>query len=195
MHKPSRWRRAVKRVAIELDLGRDEDVRANRTYAQGIVKYLKPSEATPDLTASVRAAVERLVELEDMSEADFLAWVKDTNPSWLRELAPSSPTAAVALPGQLSRRDRAAERIHYLAELYRHHGGPGAALVVLKRLLRAAFPEWLWEHLRRAWVYSRRLWRHVRRVRFYSGRIMDEFHVAGVRGVVDLFKRNFSRGR
>jgi hypothetical protein len=185
MHKPSRWRRAVKRVAVELELGRDEDVRANRTYAQGIVKYLTPLEAPPDLTASVREAVKRLAELDDMSEAEFLSWVKDTNPAWLRELAPVSPEAAVIPVRQESRRDRTAERLHYFAELYRDRGGPGAMLVLVKRILRAMLPMSLHRHVRRIPFYAR----------FYSGRIATEYRTGGAYGVFDLFKRNIVRRR
>jgi hypothetical protein len=116
-----------------------EEVRANRTYAQGYRQVPRPFEATPDLTTSVRVAVERPVELEDMSKVDFLAWVKDTNPSWLPPLSP--PTTAVASPEQTSRRERTAARILYLAQLYRDRGGPDTALILLKRLLRAALPE------------------------------------------------------
>ncbi len=46
MHKPSRWHRAIKRVAIDLDLARDEEIRSNRTYARGIIKYLESVRST-----------------------------------------------------------------------------------------------------------------------------------------------------
>ena len=49
MHKPSRWLRKVTRVNIDLELGADEELRANDTYARGIIKYLDPKETTPDV--------------------------------------------------------------------------------------------------------------------------------------------------
>ena len=65
MHKPSRWLRKVTRVNIDLELGADEELRANDTYARGIIKYLDPKEATPDVIPSVQTSVNRLVELKD----------------------------------------------------------------------------------------------------------------------------------
>lgn len=40
MYKPSQWTRKVKNFIIELELGRDEEIRACMTMAKGIVKYL-----------------------------------------------------------------------------------------------------------------------------------------------------------
>lgn len=95
MHKPSRWGRAVKRVAIDLELAHDEDIRANETYARGIIKYLDPAEVTAD-RESVRMAVERLIELNGSDIHDFVAWVRATNPRWLPLLEPLLPRPVVA---------------------------------------------------------------------------------------------------
>jgi hypothetical protein len=137
MYKPSRWHRAIKRVTIEPEIARDEDVRSNRTYAQGIIKYLALNEATPDLIESVRGAVERLIELRETTSPEFLAWTKATNPQWAAVLAPPVPRSSAAASAALqTNRDRWADRIQRFGALYRVHGGQGAVMIAARQLLR-----------------------------------------------------------
>jgi hypothetical protein len=145
MYKPSRWHRAVKRVAIELELGRDEEIRANRTYAQGIIKYLDPAEVAAD-RESVRMAIDRLIELEDTSNEEFLAWVSATNPKWLPVLgyvacAPVEPAVVASAPAAPppSSRVRVANRIHQVADVYGAHGLLHLVLRGLRFALRMLF--------------------------------------------------------
>jgi hypothetical protein len=148
MYKPSRWHRAIKRVAIEPEIGRDEDIRANRTYAQGIVKYLEPSETSPDLIESVRDAIDRLIDLEGSSRSEFFAWVKATNPQWASVLMPAVAPAQISLaqtvhvqpasapaPVRLRHGDFA-DRIHQFADVYRAHGPAWAAMLTVRSMLR-----------------------------------------------------------
>jgi hypothetical protein len=130
MYKPSRWHRAIKRVMIEPDIARDEDIRANRTYAQGIIKYLDPAEVRADRD-SVRMAIDRLIDLEDTTGQEFLAWVGATNPKWVSVLSPALVGPAVSS----SKRDHIADRIQQFAALYRVYGGPGAVLFAVRYFL------------------------------------------------------------
>jgi hypothetical protein len=121
MHKPSRWRRKLKRVDVHLDLGLDEEIRANETYVRGIVKYLRPDETTRDVRESVRYPILRLRELGEKSADEMHQWVAETNPDWLPYIGARHS----------ARRDWIAVRMIAFAELYRDHG----ALFALRRIL------------------------------------------------------------
>jgi hypothetical protein len=129
MYKPSRWHRAIKRVDVEVDLARDEDIRANKTYAQGIIKYLAPSDTSPDIVDSVRIAASRLVELGDMTERELVDWARKNNPQWVSLLIRARSAA---------RYNRRAEKIKMFAELYRVHGGWRSVGIVMRSRVRRA---------------------------------------------------------
>lgn len=80
MHKESPWSRKLKRVTVEVEWSREEQVRASTMQIKGIVKYLQP-------TVTLKKALERhIIELMAMDEFDkveFKHWVKETNPDWL----------------------------------------------------------------------------------------------------------------
>ena len=116
MHKPSRWLRKVTRVNIDLELGADEELRANDTYARGIIKYLDPKETTPDVIPSVQTSVNRLVELKATTIAAFRDWVQATNPAWLSELDRMPLALALARQGK--------SRTAALARPYRRRADP-----------------------------------------------------------------------
>lgn len=130
MHKPSRWRRKLKRIDIQLDLARDEDIRANETYVRGIIKYLKPGETSKDVRDSVRYPILRLRELGDKSADEMHDWVAKTNPEWLPYIGARHS----------ARREWIAVRLIAFAELYRDHGAWFAVRRMLdfgrRRLLR-----------------------------------------------------------
>ena len=113
MHKPSRWHRRVQGVKVELEIAADEEIRSHRTYAYGIIKYMKPADTTPDIVDSVRFAVSRLVELGDTTIDDVRKWVRQTNGEWL-------PALTGPLPSR--RRERIADQIVTLADFYRARG-------------------------------------------------------------------------
>ncbi|MGM4906773.1 glycosyltransferase family 2 protein [Tardiphaga sp. 866_E4_N2_1] len=113
MHKPSRWRRPVKRVDIHLDVARDEDIRANDTYVRGIVKYLDPDQTTQDVVDSMRYPIGRLANLNAIDAGELRDWVKKTNSKWLPHLGKVGASA---------RRDWIADRVIAASTLYRHHG-------------------------------------------------------------------------
>jgi hypothetical protein len=113
MVKPGRWRRNIKRVDIHLDLSLEEEVRANETFARGIIKYLSPSEITPEVFGAVRDAIRRLVELKVATYNELREWTQKTNPIWVPHL---DRTISVA------RRERLANHIIAMAEIYRDHG-------------------------------------------------------------------------
>ncbi len=81
MFKESPWLRRVKRATFELELSREEEIRAARTYVMGIIKYLKPNEAT-DLIAGINENIERLRQLSALDRAAFACWVAETNAAW-----------------------------------------------------------------------------------------------------------------
>ena len=120
MFKPSRWHRAIKSIAIKPDIGRDEDVRANRTYALGIIKYLDLSEASDDLVLSVNMAIDRLAELGEGDPGELHAWVADTSPGWAAALAaargPGLPP--VDMSARARRRRKIGAVIHRFADAY-----------------------------------------------------------------------------
>jgi hypothetical protein len=122
MAKPSPWQRNIARVSVDLDVSREEDMRANRTYAQGIIKYMNPSDTTPDIIASVRYAIWRLMQLNDPIVPDLREWIRRTNPVWLEsdEIWPSV------------RRERIADRIVAIAEVYRLQGASQAVRPFLR---------------------------------------------------------------
>lgn len=87
MHRPSVWARNIRRVAIEVESSRDEEIRSCVTQARGLVKYLEPNQM---MALWVTENVSRLVDLGETTWPEFLQWVADTNPSWLTFLGPPS---------------------------------------------------------------------------------------------------------
>jgi hypothetical protein len=81
MRKPTPWSRKVKRVQIEMDMSREEEVRTFDMQAKGIIKYLQPS--SPWLINNATGSVYKLQELGELDWNDFKVWVKETNPVWL----------------------------------------------------------------------------------------------------------------
>jgi hypothetical protein len=121
MHKPSRWRRRLKRVDVVLDLARDEEIRANETYVRGIVKYLKPGDTSKDVRDSIRYPILRLRNLGEKSADEIYDWVARTNPEWMPYIGARHS----------ARREWIAVRLIAFAELYRDHG----ALFALRRMM------------------------------------------------------------
>jgi glycosyltransferase involved in cell wall biosynthesis len=80
MHKPSPWARKLKRVAVQVEWSRDEEVRASTMQLYGIIKYLEPSR---NLAREAEAHLLRLLELGELDHAQFRKWVAKTNPRWL----------------------------------------------------------------------------------------------------------------
>lgn len=72
-------------ATYRVEQSRAEEVRACMMQAKGIVKYMKPDA---DLTSQVVANVQRLVELEEISFDEFVAWAKVEHPVWLPFLRP-----------------------------------------------------------------------------------------------------------
>ena len=79
MRKPTPWSRKVKRVQIEMEMSREEEIRTCETMAKGIVKYLNP----PKLSGALIKNINRLEEMGVLDWKDFISWTKNTNPSWL----------------------------------------------------------------------------------------------------------------
>lgn len=127
MHKPSRWRRAIKNVDIHLDLGADEAFRASDTYLRGIVKYLDPSETPQDVIESLRYPISRLIEIDSFDADEFRSWVEQTNPKWLPYFRNVGTSA---------RRDWIADRIIIAARLYRNHGARWLLWFMTKQIFK-----------------------------------------------------------
>ncbi|MGE3991980.1 glycosyltransferase [Pseudorhodoplanes sp.] len=136
MHKPSRWRRAIKRVSVDLELGRDEEIRANETYVLGMAKYTDPEHITRDIFLSVRTAIDELVRIEAAPRDELLARVKELSPKWHVMLAATWPlkrdSAAYARV-----RDATADAVIALANAYRWEGVTGVLRKVLRKLWRS----------------------------------------------------------
>ena len=81
MFKESPWLRRVKRATFDLELSREEEIRAALTYVMGIIKYLKPDEST-DLVPGINQNIERLTQLGALDRTMFACWVAEKNPVW-----------------------------------------------------------------------------------------------------------------
>jgi hypothetical protein len=80
MRKPTPWSRKVKKVHIEMEISREEEVRTAMTQLKGIIKYLNPD---PN---QVQGIMENYYILEGFGEiqwSEFIRWVENTNPGWL----------------------------------------------------------------------------------------------------------------
>jgi hypothetical protein len=80
MRKPTPWARKVKRIQIDLEMSREEEVRAAMMQVKGIIKYLDPNPI------HIRGIVQDLNRLEELGEirwSEFIQWVAHTNPAWL----------------------------------------------------------------------------------------------------------------
>jgi len=129
MSKASRWRRTIKRVDVHLDLAPEEEIRANETFARGIIKYLSPSEMTPEVLEAVKAAIRRLVQLEVAGYYEFREWAQNTNPTWVPYL---DSTMSIV------RRARIADQIISISHIYRNHGFWGVVKRAIRRIARRA---------------------------------------------------------
>ena len=127
MHKPSRWRRAIKNVDIHLDLGDDEALRASDTYLRGIVKYLDPDQTPADVIESLRYPISRLIEIKAFDAEEFRAWIATTNPKWLVHFKDAGTSA---------RRDWIADRLIVAARLYRNQGARWLLWFVAKQAMK-----------------------------------------------------------
>ena len=130
MHKPSRWRRAVRRVDIDMDVAREEEIRAQDTYARGIIKYLNPADTSEDIIKSARSAMLRLIELEATTAAELRQWICSTNPSWLPYVDLKNVSSEL-----LKRRARRADRIIAMADYYRNRGGAETIMEFARRAM------------------------------------------------------------
>lgn len=81
MHKPSPWERKVKSVKIELEMSREEELRAWMTMGKGIIKYLQPSNDF--LISLASSSAEYLIRHKELTWSELKQWVRKTNPQWL----------------------------------------------------------------------------------------------------------------
>jgi len=79
MYKQSAWLRKIKSIQFEVELGREEEARANMMQIKGLVKYLDPDDT---YLQGIVVSLDRLQEMGELSESDFLKWVEDTKPAW-----------------------------------------------------------------------------------------------------------------
>jgi hypothetical protein len=85
MHKESPWARKIKRVAVQVEWSRDEEVRAATMQVKGIVKYLTPSRA---LVLEAEHMIRRLLELDATTLPEMMDWIARTNPAWVEHIKP-----------------------------------------------------------------------------------------------------------
>jgi hypothetical protein len=81
MRKPTPWSRKVKKVQIDVEMSREEEVRTWMMQTKGIIKYLQPS--SPWLINGATGSLYKLHELGELDWNEFKKWVKETNPVWL----------------------------------------------------------------------------------------------------------------
>lgn len=112
MHKPSPWARKLKKVSVQVEWSRDEEVRASTMQVKGIVKYLSPSRV---LAMEAESQLARLLELKAIEWLEFRHWVAQTNPAWLRHIK--------RWRIQVRRLLRPASVLSFLRELRRRLGG------------------------------------------------------------------------
>ena len=80
IRKTSPWERKIKSVDLQVEVGKEEQVRAAMMQVKGLVKYLEPdAQHVPGIVANV----DLLQELGEMKWKEFIGWVKQTNPAWL----------------------------------------------------------------------------------------------------------------
>ncbi len=80
IRKTSPWERKIKSVDLQIEIGKEEEVRAAVMQVKGLVKYLAPE---PQHVPGIVANVDRLQELGEMDWREFMGWVKHANPAWL----------------------------------------------------------------------------------------------------------------
>jgi hypothetical protein len=85
MRKESPWARKLKRVSVQVEWSRDEEVRASTMQAKGIIKYLAPSRA---LRQEAELHIQRLIELGETTWPEMMEWIGKTNPAWLPHIKP-----------------------------------------------------------------------------------------------------------
>lgn len=85
MRKESPWARKIKRVSVQVEWSREEEIRASTMQVKGIVKYLAPSRV---LTMEAETHIRRLLELEAITWPELMDWIRQTNPVWLDHIKP-----------------------------------------------------------------------------------------------------------
>jgi hypothetical protein len=85
MHKVSPWARKLKRVSVQVEWSRDEEVRASTMQVKGIIKYLAPSRV---LAMEAELHIQRLLALEAITWPELVAWIETTNPLWVPHIKP-----------------------------------------------------------------------------------------------------------
>jgi hypothetical protein len=85
MHKVSPWARKLKRVAVQVEWSREEEIRASTMQVKGIIKYLAPSRV---LTMEAELHIQRLLDLGAITWPELMDWIANTNPAWLPHIKP-----------------------------------------------------------------------------------------------------------
>jgi hypothetical protein len=85
MRKESPWARTLKRVAVQVEWSREEEIRASTMQVKGIIKYLEPSRV---LTMEAEVHIKRLLELDAITLPELMDWIGKTNPAWVPYIKP-----------------------------------------------------------------------------------------------------------
>lgn len=85
MHKVSPWARKLKRVAVQVEWSREEEIRASTMQVKGIIKYLAPSRV---LAMEAEIHIIKLLELGATTLPEMMDWIGQTNPVWLDVIKP-----------------------------------------------------------------------------------------------------------
>jgi len=80
INKTSPWARKIKKIKVEVETSKEEDIRTCMTQAKGLVKYLDPDETFAD---GIKANIDMLQAFGEYSWEQFFHWMKETNPDWL----------------------------------------------------------------------------------------------------------------
>lgn len=80
LRKPTPWSRNVKRVQIDLEISREEEIRTAMMQVKGIIKYLNPD---PNQVSGIMENLDILEDYGEMHWSEFIQWVANTNTKWL----------------------------------------------------------------------------------------------------------------
>lgn len=72
--------RVIRKVTIDTEMSREEEIKTHTLQAHGFVKYLPPN---PFYAAWVTSELASLQSLGELDWQQFKSWVKKTNPEWL----------------------------------------------------------------------------------------------------------------
>lgn len=94
MYKKGPFKRIIKNVSFEMELGENEKLREAETQARGVVKYLAPTQVQQ---FCLRINLMYLVKNRKINLREFKKWALEVNPEWDSYINPSAITFSLFL--------------------------------------------------------------------------------------------------